>query len=222
MNELDKLYRGVREYQDEIQHYGNRNSGRYPRGSGKHPDSTLGRIRGLGAVTKQAKIDRTGKDATTDTPYVQYGSGKTIYPKSWSKDKINNFEAALKKRPIVPDEHLTPATKAQITSAEKQLGVTFSKEYKSMMEQHGSFGFKGHEIYGVDPKHPRLDTVKNTKWARENDSKAPKDSYMVENTGWDGLTIWQKTDGSVHEKFPNQDLHKLTNSLTEYLNINSD
>ena len=26
------------ETKDEIQHYGNRNSGRYPRGSGKHPD----------------------------------------------------------------------------------------------------------------------------------------------------------------------------------------
>lgn len=42
MNELDKLYRGIREYQDEIQHYGNRNSGRYPRGSGKNPHSTSG------------------------------------------------------------------------------------------------------------------------------------------------------------------------------------
>lgn len=76
-------------------------------------------------------------------------------------------------------------------------------------------------MMGIVPGKPdsNLNTAKATKWERDNDPKAPKDAYVVENTGWDGLIIWQKTDGTVHGRFRNEpELTKVSDSLAEWLN----
>ena len=246
----EEFYTGnttARVVSDEIQHVGNKNSGRYKRGSGKNPRSTGGQPqssmgqdnRDKRFVKNATRIGTIGRSRSIDTPQIEKGTGRMIYPKSWKPDQIKKHmidtdekeyqrrqkvhAEFIKKHNIPIEDALGPASKKEIRDAEKELGVTFSDEYKSILSYHGILSIRSgssHDMIGIVPGKPEsnYNTVKATKWERDNDPKAPKDAYVVENTGYDGLTIWQKTNGTVYQRFPNEPLRKAAGSLTEWLN----
>lgn len=196
MSELSRFYKGITEYKDEIQHFGNRNSGRYRRGSGKHPDSTSG--------------------------------GRT--PGEQRKEEESQHRQSVGKKSGIeslPDFIGLPgggASKTQISQAEKEVGVPFAKDFKNMVEKYGAISVNGHEITGIHPTKPEsyLNVVKATKEERQYEPKtALKDAYVIENAGIDGIKVWQKTDGTIHQTSPTSiwpNNIKIANSLEEWVN----
>jgi len=155
-----------------------------------------------------------------DKNEIQHGGpGSGRYPKGSGGDQKNTGGKSVDSLPNF--RALKGASKAEIAQAEKSLGVKFSKEFKTLVEKHGSFSVNGHEILGVDPAHPRLDTVKVTKEERETFPKtALKDAYVVEDAGIENIKVWQKTDGTIHQTCPDGTYPngKIADSLTEWVN----
>ena len=197
MSDLDRFYRAVMEAQDEIEHYGNKNSGRYRRGSGKHPDST-----GSGRTTRE-KLERDER-----------------FTRGIPRDASINSPRPLKPNGKMPIGS-KGASEAEVAQAEKALGVNFSQEFKTLIQKNGSISTNGHEILGVDPAHPRLDTVKVTKEERiRNPKTALKDAYIIEDPGIDDIKVWQKADGTVHQTCPTNmwPNMKIADSLSSWVN----
>ena len=111
---------------------------------------------------------------------------------------------------------LTPASKADIEYAEKQLGLSFANEYREFLRTFGAVSFESHEIVGIT-QHKRLNVVDVTKKEREFNSNIPGSYYVVEELNIDGIVIWQDGDGNVYQTFPEREPERIANSLSEYL-----
>ena len=111
---------------------------------------------------------------------------------------------------------LAPATKESIEQAEKELGITFSKEYVDYVAEFGVAIFNGHEFTGLcDGK--RLDVVRITKEQRELHKYIPSDMYVVECLDIDDIVIWQNSEGAVYASTPISKPRQIANSLYEYI-----
>ncbi|MBR4235492.1 MAG: SMI1/KNR4 family protein [Clostridia bacterium] len=112
----------------------------------------------------------------------------------------------------------TGASKESIVSAEEKLGVKFSDEYKALISNMGACIYKGHEIVGIC-KYPYLNVVDVTLEAREFNPIVPKNLYVVENTHFDSIYIWQDESGTVYQTYPNCKPKRIADSLSEYLEL---
>ena len=109
-----------------------------------------------------------------------------------------------------------PMKREDICQAEKELNVTFSKEYSDYVAEFGVAIFDGHEFTGLcDGK--RLDVVRVTQEQRQLHKHIPSDCYVVECLDVDGIVIWQSAEGAVYASVPNAEAKKIANSILEYL-----
>lgn len=111
---------------------------------------------------------------------------------------------------------LKPATEIDVKDAEIQLRVSFNEEYKEYLLAFGAIMADGIELTGI-AKSAHRNVVNQTKQERELNSKIPNSMYVIENTGVDGIIIWQDTNGGVYQSSPNTEPKKITESLSEYI-----
>lgn len=111
---------------------------------------------------------------------------------------------------------LKPATDIDIKDAEIQLRVSFNEEYREYLLAFGAIMADGIELTGI-AKSAHRNVVNQTKQERELNPKVPNNMYVVENTGVDGIVIWQETNGGIYQSSPNVEPKKVADSLLEYL-----
>lgn len=123
------------------------------------------------------------------------------------KDTINSLTNLLK---------LTPASKEQITDAELQLRVSFAEEYKEYLANYGAVLADGIELTGIAKAEYR-NVVFVTQRAWDLNDKVPHKLYVIEDTGVDGIIIWQDNNGDIYRTMPNLEPVKIFGSLSEYI-----
>lgn len=109
-----------------------------------------------------------------------------------------------------------PTSEADINEAEKRLGTSFADEYIAYTAKYGAVFVNGIELTGV-VKSNRLNVVHVTLEERARDSSFPRDMYVIENVGIDGILILQNSAGEVFEKLPFQKPVKKFDSLADYI-----
>ncbi len=110
------------------------------------------------------------------------------------------------------------ASKAQIKTAEKQLGLTFAKDYYDVLSEYGAISVNGHEITGIS-KSERLDVVRITISERQKNISVAKNMYVIEKANIDDIIIWQSSDGSIYKTFWDSQQIKICSSLVEYMDL---
>lgn len=103
-----------------------------------------------------------------------------------------------------------------IAASEKALGFHFADDYREYLREIGLACFDGRELTGIS-KDARLNVVDVTREERSMNAEIPADFYVVEETGYDGMVIWQASDGAVYQTSPYQKPRKVSNSLSEYI-----
>ncbi|MCL2015848.1 MAG: SMI1/KNR4 family protein [Defluviitaleaceae bacterium] len=111
---------------------------------------------------------------------------------------------------------LKAATTEEISSAEKELKTAFSEEYKEYLATFGAILADGVELSGI-AKSEHRNVVSLTKQERELNPSVPHSMYVIENTGVDGMIIWQDSDGMIYKTQPNAPPERIAGSLAEYL-----
>lgn len=104
----------------------------------------------------------------------------------------------------------------EIAKAENALGVSFAEDYRTYLKEIGLVCYDGHELTGLT-KSDCLGAVSVTKEQRERVGEAASSWYVVEETGIDGIVIWQAPTGEVYQTGPGSSYHKLCNSLSEFI-----
>lgn len=110
----------------------------------------------------------------------------------------------------------TPADDSEICWAEKQLGVSFSSEYKDYLKQFGAASFLGHELTGICSTK-ELNVVDVTKEVRQYHTNANDEWYVIEQTGIDDMVVWQSKEGWVYLTAPGVLPKMICSSLSEYV-----
>lgn len=111
---------------------------------------------------------------------------------------------------------LKPANQEQINDAELQLGVSFASEYKEYLTSFGAVLADGIELAGI-AKSEHRNVVYLTKREWELNSNIPHSMYVVEDTGVDGIVVWQDTKGLIYQSKPNTEAKEIANSLVDYI-----
>lgn len=110
------------------------------------------------------------------------------------------------------------ATQGEISDAESVLNLEFSPEYRAYLQAFGVARAGGHELTGLCSS-PRLNVVSATRREREDHAGFPQDCYVVEDTGVDGIVVWQSCSGIVYASTPSSDFKVIAGSLEEYLEM---
>lgn len=111
---------------------------------------------------------------------------------------------------------LKAATTAEITNAEIELRIGFSDEYKKYLLAFGAIIADGIELTGIaKSKHRDVVSVTKQEWNLNNN--VPHTMYVIENTGIDGIIIWQSSVGEIFKTSPNSQPTQIAESLNEYL-----
>lgn len=108
------------------------------------------------------------------------------------------------------------ASEEDILEAEKELGVSFAEEYKVVLAEFGSILADEIELVGI-AKSQNRNVIAVTKRERECNVLVPKNLYVVENLGIDGIIIWQDEKGAIYQSSPNKKPERVYNSLAEYI-----
>lgn len=111
---------------------------------------------------------------------------------------------------------LSPLSMNEIKESEKILELKFNEEYKKYVSTFGAVVYDGHEITGVC-KVTRLNVINTTKDERKYNKFVPKDWYVIESLGIDGIVIWQNEIGEIYQTIPNGSIKKIYDSLYEYI-----
>jgi len=111
---------------------------------------------------------------------------------------------------------LKPASNYEIVDAELQLRLNFSYDYKEYLSTFGAIIADGIELTGITKsEHRNVVLVTKREWELNNN--VPKVMYVVENTGIDGVVIWQDTDGKIYQTMPNLQPQEIAKSLNNYI-----
>lgn len=103
-----------------------------------------------------------------------------------------------------------------IYDAEQALGTKFAKEYTEYLLAFGVAAYDGHEMTGAS-KSSRINVVDVTRKYRV-DTDIFDDMYVVEETNYDGIIIWQSSSGEVYQSDIYKHVDKIYDSLSEYIN----
>lgn len=109
------------------------------------------------------------------------------------------------------------ASKDQIESAAKALGLAFAEDYFLYLQEFGLAYVNGHELTGIGII-PRNDVVTVTLEKRDlqHVTLIPKDWYVLEDTNIDGIIIWQASNGFVYMESPGM-IKQICTSMVEYI-----
>ena len=113
---------------------------------------------------------------------------------------------------------LTGVSEDEILTAENDLGLHFSKEYKEYLLEFGAASVDGHEFTGIVNSR-RLSVVEVTKEEKRKNPNVLIDLYVVEKTNIDHIIVWQNEKGTVYHTQGTSDLVKVCNSLVEYIDM---
>ncbi len=103
----------------------------------------------------------------------------------------------------------------EIADAEKKLNLKFADDYKEYLCKYGTGFFDNFEITGLNISK-RLNVVDVT--LREKELKElPKDMYVIENLGIEGIFIYQKSNGEIFEVNAQGEAKKIFNNFSDYL-----
>lgn len=123
----------------------------------------------------------------------------------------------LEKIGLLPDLlPLKAATVEEVSNAEKTLNLSFSKEYKEYLLEYGAILADGIELTGI-AKSSHRNVVNVTQQEIGLNPLVPSNFYVVENTGVDGIIIWQEENGNIHQSSPNKNPTKVADSLLLYI-----
>ena len=103
-----------------------------------------------------------------------------------------------------------------IENAQKELDVTFSADYTKYVETFGAISYYRHELTGVCSVKT-LNVVNVTNNQREIDSDVSAGWYVIEQTHYDDIAIWQAKDGKIYSKAPGIKAKEIADSLGEYI-----
>lgn len=107
-------------------------------------------------------------------------------------------------------------SECEIVAAEKSLGTKFAPDYRLYLKEIGLACFDGHELTGIT-NDTRLSVVAVTEQERTANPNIPSSWYVVEQTGFDGIVIWQTPIGEIHQISIRTSGQKPYHSLVEYL-----
>ncbi len=107
-------------------------------------------------------------------------------------------------------------TKGRIDESQKELGVNFSKDYYTYLQNCGCASFNGHELTGIC-NIPRLNVVDVTIGEMSSNPQISQNLYFVEQANIDGMVIWQSASGEIYQSLPGKELIKIANSLSDYI-----
>lgn len=112
--------------------------------------------------------------------------------------------------------HGKGVSKQEINDAESELDLQFSDSYIKYLAEFGSAGYSGHELSGLlGAKWTNV--VELTKREKDYNSLVPKDFYVIEYTGIDGIVIWQSQNGKIYITQDISAPELLCNSFEEYV-----
>jgi len=111
---------------------------------------------------------------------------------------------------------LKAALNTEITDAELQLRISFAEEYKKYLSAFGAIIADGIELTGI-AKADHRNVVSITKQEWELNANIPHTMYVIENTGMDGIVIWQDATGVIYQTSPNSHPKQIAKSLNEYI-----
>ncbi len=108
-------------------------------------------------------------------------------------------------------------TEDEIDRAEKKLGLKFPEEYKCFLKAFGAVSFYGTEWMGLNvPDY--LDVVGRTTAEREAGGGFPKDCFLLENHGINGILTICDEAGKVYY-YSNGKKKPAADSLSEYVDV---
>lgn len=113
--------------------------------------------------------------------------------------------------------HLTGCVTSQIKEAQKSLNLEFPAEYMEYVKTFGAVSFYGTEWAGLNVDG-NLNVVTATMQERHLDSNFPKDCFVVENVGIDGLLTLMGQNGKIYS-YRRGKKNFLCDTLCEYLDI---
>lgn len=113
---------------------------------------------------------------------------------------------------------LGPVPQENIDAAEQRLQLHFANEYRDYVSDCGVGSFEAHELTGVC-SFPRLNVIDVTVRERINNPLIPADMYVVEQTHYDNVVIWQSPTGEIYQSQPGKKPVLIAGSLSEYLNL---
>lgn len=107
-------------------------------------------------------------------------------------------------------------SEGEIAAAEKSLGTMFAPDYRLYLKEIGLACFDGHEFTGIT-NDARLSVVAITEQERATNPNIPSSWYVVEQTGFDGIVIWQAPTGEIHQLTARTSSQRTYSSLVAYL-----
>ena len=102
-----------------------------------------------------------------------------------------------------------------VEEAENKLNLKFAGDYKDYLLKFGAASFDGHELTGICSSK-RLNVVAVTLAERIYNPKIRNDMYVVEDTCFDGIIVWQDKTGNVYEAGSGTDAKRVSRGLAEY------
>ena len=111
---------------------------------------------------------------------------------------------------------LGEATAIEISDAETQLRLRFADEYKEYLSHFGAIIADGIELTGI-AKSEHRNVIFVTKQECGLNPQVPRNMYVVENVGIDGIIIWQDSSGAIYQSLPGKIPQKIFDNLSEYI-----
>lgn len=106
--------------------------------------------------------------------------------------------------------------KTDIEDCEKELDVVFATDYKQYLEEIGLACFDGKELTGICNSE-RLNVVNVTYEERSKKPTISKSWYVIEQTNFDGIVVWQDNTGKVYQLGQNCKIQHIYDSLYDYI-----
>ena len=103
----------------------------------------------------------------------------------------------------------------EVIEAENTLGIRFHEEYRNYLLEYGVASFGSHEFLGLGGDS-YLDVVQETLQERVNNQMFPRNCYVIENLGIEGILILQEEGGEVFA-WSNGELKKIYDNMGLYI-----
>lgn len=111
--------------------------------------------------------------------------------------------------------HAKGCSLQQVNEAQSKLNITFPEEYIDYVREFGVVSFYGTEWTGLNVEGD-LNVVEVTEQERSLNDRFPKECFVLENLGIDGVLIICNEKGQVFSIHFNE-VKKICNSVSEYL-----
>ena len=110
---------------------------------------------------------------------------------------------------------LKGVTSEAIKDAEEKLGLKFANEYVDYLKEYGVASFFGHELTGICSS-ARLNVVDVTIEERNYNQGISSQLYVVEETNYDNVVVWQDASGAIYKTTSVEKIEKVGSLLAKY------